>query len=339
MNSHDAGRQDRAVGALLGLAIGDALGMPTQSFSPDEIDRRFGRLTGFIEGPSDQPLAPGMPAGSVTDDTEQAVLLADLLLEGHGRVDPVALAHRLMAWEERMRARGSLDLLGPSTTRAIAAVRAGGAVDAAGRFGATNGAAMRIAPVGIAVDVRLPDRLERAVYEASIVTHNTGVALAGAAAVAAAVSAGVNGGDVRDAISAAVTAAARARRLGHWVAGADVSRRIAWAVEVVEGQSPTAATQTIRALVGTSLATQESVPAAFATLATHPDDPWEVVLMAASLGGDCDTIAAIAGTVAGATHGTKGFPEFARRLVQDVNGLDLPKLASRLLSLRDSVEG
>lgn len=336
MKPLDAERQNRAVGALLGLAIGDALGMPTQSFSPDEIDRRFGRLTGFIDGPPDQPLAPGMPAGSVTDDTEQAVLLANILLEGNGRVDPVALANRLMAWEDGMRARGSLDLLGPSTTRAIAALRAGGAVDEVGRFGATNGAAMRIAPIGIAVDVRLPDRLERAVQEASFVTHNTGVALAGAAAVAAAVSAGVNGGSVRDATSAAVAAASRARRLGHWVAGADVSTRIAWAVEAVEGQSPNAATRTIRALVGTSLASQESVPAAFATLAVHPDDPWEVVLMAASLGGDCDTIAAIAGTIAGATHGSGGFPESARRLVEGVNDLDLEALASRLLTLRVS---
>ncbi len=55
----------------------------------------------------------------------------------------------------------------------------------------------------------------------------------------------------------------------------------------------------IYTLVGTSLATQESVPAAFAVLAAVPDDPWRACLLAASPGGDCDTIAAVAGAVAG----------------------------------------
>ena len=49
-----------------------------------------------------------------------------------------------------MRARGSLDLLGPSTKRALTALLAGADIDQAGRFGVTNGAAMRITPVGIA---------------------------------------------------------------------------------------------------------------------------------------------------------------------------------------------
>ena len=68
-------------------------------------------------------------------------------------------------------------------------------------------------------------------------------------------------------------------------------------------------------LVGTSLATQESVPAAFAVLAASPDDPWLACRLAASLGGDCDTIAAMAGAVGGACHGAKAFPGGARRTV------------------------
>jgi ADP-ribosylglycohydrolase len=56
-----------------------------------------------------------------------------------------------------MAARGSLDLLGPSTSRAVAAVLAGVPPEQAGASGATNGAAMRIAPVGIAVNPDLPE--------------------------------------------------------------------------------------------------------------------------------------------------------------------------------------
>ena len=79
-------RQARAAGALYGLAVGDALGMPTESLPRPEIVARYGPLLeDFQPGPPDQPLAPGLPAGTVTDDTEQALLLAELIIEGTAR--------------------------------------------------------------------------------------------------------------------------------------------------------------------------------------------------------------------------------------------------------------
>jgi ADP-ribosylglycohydrolase len=89
----------------------------------------------------------------------------------------------------------------------------------------------------------------------------------------------------------------------------------------------------IYALVGTSLATQESVPAAFAVLRAVPDDPWRACLLAASLGGDTDTIAAMAGAVSGACHGLAAFPPDAVRVI-DAHGLGLTDLADALLALR-----
>ena len=151
--------RSRAAGALYGLAIGDALGMPTQSLPRAEIVARYGGLLDtFQPGPPDHPLAAGLPAGAVTDDTEQAMVLASLIVEGGGVVDAAELARRLLAWEESMRARGSLDLLGPSTKRALSALLGGAEVDEAGRFGVTNGAAMRIAPVGIATPGAVANR-------------------------------------------------------------------------------------------------------------------------------------------------------------------------------------
>ncbi len=99
---------------------------------------------------------------------------------------------------------------------------------------------------------------------ASRVTHNTGVALAGAAAVAAAVSAGVAGATVPEAAGAAVTAARRAAGHGRWVAAADVAARITWATGLTAGRPAGEVLDLVYTLVGTSLATQESVPAAFA---------------------------------------------------------------------------
>ncbi|QUQ62711.1 ADP-ribosylglycohydrolase [Kutzneria sp. CA-103260] len=324
----------RALAAFTGLAIGDALGMPTQSMPREAIQARYGVLTGFEPGPADQPIAPGMAAGSITDDTEQAVLLARLLIAGDGRVDPRRLAADLLAWEEDMRRRGSLDLLGPSTKAAVSAVAAGESLEKAGRFGTTNGAAMRITPVGIAYPTDDLQSLVDSVVEASWVTHNTGVALSGAAAVAAAVSAGIAGADVREATKVAAEAARLAVGRGNWIAAGDVGTRLAWASELVEGMAPGEAADLIYRLVGTSVATQESVPAAFAVLAVHPDDPWRACLLAASLGGDCDTIAAMAGAIAGACHGEDAFPGEAVRTIHAVNDLPLAGLTAELLALR-----
>ncbi len=372
---------ERAAGALYGLAIGDALGMPTQSLPRPQIVASYGPLLQTFEpAPPGHPLAAGRPVGAVTDDTEQAILLARLVIDQGGKVDAAELARQLVGWEESMRARGSLDLLGPSTKRAIGALLAGVDVDQAGRSGVTNGAAMRITPVAIAAPSADLDGLVDRVVEASRATHNTGVALAGAAAVAAAVSAGLDGAAVPDASRLAVAAAQRAARRGHWVAAADVAARITWATGLAAdlagrpgGPYARAASRTepgnplnpafngtqpaqrhiervphrggsadrvawlidtVYTLVGTSMATQESVPAAFAVLAACPDDPWLACRIAASLGGDCDTIAAMTGAIGGACHGLAAFPEDARATVAEVNDLHLDQLAADLLAVR-----
>ena len=325
----------RASAALHGLAVGDAVGMPTQGLAPDVVAARWGvPVAGLAPADPDHPIAGGLPAGTVTDDTEQAVLVAELLRDGEGRLAAGDVAAALLAWEERVTARGSLDLLGPSTRRAVQAIRDGVPVEQAGRAGDTNGAAMRIAPVGIVVPGADLGRLLDLVEEASRATHHTSVGLAGAAAVAAAVSAGLDGADLPAATELAARAATAAARRGTWVAGADVAARIRWAVRLVTGLPEASARGRILTFVGTSVATQESVPAAFAVLAACPGDPWRACRLAASLGGDSDTIAAMAGAVGAALHGAGAFPDDVLAEVRRVNGLALHELAGELARLR-----
>jgi len=326
--------RDRAIGALYGLAIGDALGMPTQLMSRDEVANRYGVIDRFRAAEAGHPLAGGLPAGHVTDDTEQSLLLARLLVEGHGHIAKGAFARALVEWEDGMRARGSLDLLGPSTKRAVQAVLDGEPLATAGRFGTTNGAAMRVAPVGIIRSWQPIDTLVDLVVEASMVTHNTGVAIAGAAAVAAAVSAGIDGAEFAAAVDAALEAARIGATRGYWVAAADVASRIRLAIDLADPADVDGSLTRIYEIVGTSLATQESIPAAFGLLATFPDDPWRAACAAATLGGDSDTIAALAGAIGGALRGTTAFPRQAREMVVAVNVLDLEAVADSLLVFR-----
>src|SRR6185312_10176719 len=136
---------------------------------------------------------------------------------------------------------------------ALDAIAAGASVEDTGRSGTTNGAAMRITPVGVATPSGDPGLLVDQVVRASYVTHNTGIALAGAAAVAAAVSAGVGGATVAEATELGIRAAHVAASRGHWVAGADVASRIAWATGLMASRPPRAAADLIYRLVGTGL--------------------------------------------------------------------------------------
>src|SRR4030095_7461027 len=144
----------------------------------------------------------------------------------------------------------------PSSSAAVAALVSGGPVDEVGRFGATNGAAMRIAPVGLIISHGDLDALVDLVVEASRVTHYTSVAIAGAAAVAAAVSGGIDGASVADATTLAIRAADLGERGGEWVAGASVARRIAWAISLIDTDDHDRSVRDVVELVGTSIATQ-----------------------------------------------------------------------------------
>ena len=328
---------NRALGAFYGLALGDALGMPTQSLSRAEIKARFGAITDLQDAGPDQPIAANMPKGSITDDTEQAMLVGQLLIDGKGWIDPLVLARRLIEWEAGMQAKGSQDLLGPSTKRAIEMILAGHSPEEAGRYGTTNGAAMRITPVGIAADVADPQRFVKAVVQACQVTHNTTLGISSAAAVAAVVSAGINGMDLGEALNLGQHIAEQAESHGHWVAGARIASRINWARSISVDVDKALLADLLYDVIGTSVASQESVVVAFA-LAQHVAigkmNAFEAVCMAAGLGGDTDTIAAILGAMLGACLGLESWPVAMIDRVKVVNHLELEPLVQGLLALR-----
>ena len=346
----------RARGALWGLALGDALGMPTQSMSPTEIAADYGEITALVAAGPRQRIAAGMPTGSVTDDTEQAVLLARLLLAGDGRIDQQTFAHQLLSWQRDMQARGSLDLLGPSTNSALQRLRQGVPPAEAGRHGTTNGAAMRITPVGLATplgpaDSPIAERVDGlvdAVVEASLLTHHTSLGLGAAAAVAGAVSAGIDGASTAQAVHIGIAAAAEAERRAPWVAGGSVSARLRWALPYLSSLPAECRMDVLAEVIGTSVAAQESVVAALALAATadpaaeldgmgqtdKTGGPWRILCRLAGAGGDTDTMAAIAGAVLGATRGVEVWPVAQVAVLNGANELDLDPLADALLVLR-----
>ena len=333
-------RFSRAYGALAGLALGDALGMPTQAMSPQQSQTVYGHVTGLVDGDKSQPYAPGMAAGSVTDDTEQALLIASLLLKGHGsglNLDAGEFSHALLAWEDSMIERGSLDLLGPSTKAALERVRAGENPLRVGGEGTTNGAAMRVTPIGIAASTSDRQLFADAVWSSCQVTHATRQGFQSAALVAAAVSLGIDAGaaDVTALLRKAVAFVHSLPERGAWSPDPDVVAATHRALKLAA--QPSSSLEWLAGQIGTTVASAQAIPMAFALLARDPSP--RALLQAANLGGDTDTIGAIAGAILGASLGVEVFDAYGLAQVEQVSQLDLPSVATDLLALRDREGG
>ena len=339
-------RLSRAYGALAGLALGDALGMPTQAMSPEQIRAVYGRVTGLVDGDVSQRYAPGMPAGSVTDDTEQALLIASLLVRGGGSssgrvaLDAGDFSHALLSWEDSMIERGSLDLLGPSTKAALERVRAGDDPLTVGGLGTTNGAAMRVTPIGIAVSTADPEVFADAVWSSCQVTHATRQGFQSAALVAAAVSLALDwpeasASDMTTLLWKAVSYVDSLPERGAWTPDPDVVAATRRAMQLVANPA-SSSLECLVEQIGTSVASAHAIPMAFALLARDPSP--RALLDAANLGGDTDTIGAIAGAILGSVLGVEAFDPAMLTQVELTSHLDLPSIALELLALRAASE-
>lgn len=318
-----ADRMQRVQGALAGTACGDAFGMPN-SFLPRPPWRRV-----MTEGPPESPYHAGYPAGRITDDTEQALALTAALEDGFSAE---AVARRLNDWFVSVGGEASL-AVGPSTRRAMLAYQAKVPLAQIGRTGVTNGAAMRIAPVGVFAGLKsLPlDRLVDAVEIACLPTHHTGPAISGAAAIAAAVAAAVAGWRWDEIMDATVEAARAGVTRGAWVYSADVAERILHARSLTAGASSDQdVARLISDVVGAGEPTTESVPAALAIADYAGGDPARAIEISGNLRGDTDTVAAMAGAVCGAFAGLDALPAAWIETVAHVNGLNIADWAERL---------
>lgn len=348
MTAHAAGAvTDRIAGSLLGAAIGDAMGAATELRTHEQIIEYFGGpVRGFVPAPDDT-FARGRPAGSITDDFSLAYYLARAIVARGGTADERTGGDAVIAWwaDERFR-----DFAGPTTRVAIDRLL-GKPVEEPPflyRGGqATNGAAMRVAPVGC-VAATVDAAVEQGI-RVSLPTHDNHLAAGAAGLVAAAVrlamdlepagSDGAGSGRPFAGLVAAVATLApavadRARELSYEVYGAEIEHRLAIALALGRGASDAAsAALAIARTVGCGIAANEAVPAVFGILAAA-SDPMDAIIAAVNAGDDADTVATMVGAIAGAAFGASAFPAELVETVQRVNEVDLAALAAELGAVR-----
>lgn len=320
---------EKAYGCLAGLALGDALGMATEFLTPQQIEEHHGWVDGLVNAPSWHPHA-ALPRGRVTDDTEQALALAGVYVHD-GVMSAEAVAQAILRWADEQGEHLEL-YLGPSTRRALAALRAGADPRESGRAGKTNGAAMRAAPIGIVHPGDFDGAL-RDVIEAALPTHGTRAAISAAAAVAWAVAEAMQAdATVESVLERAMAGAVRGREHGAWVWTAPIERRIELARRLVrEAADERAALRALYDYVGVDMTVAESIPTAFGLVELAEGDPMRAAIYAANIGGDTDTIGAIAGAVCGALRGIGAIDGDLLRQVEEVNHLGLEQVATDLV--------
>ncbi|WP_230970076.1 ADP-ribosyl-[dinitrogen reductase] hydrolase [Nitrogeniibacter aestuarii] len=156
--------RDRAVGAYLGLAIGDALGATVEFMTPREIQARHGVHKDITGGGWLR-----LKAGQVTDDTTMALALGEAILAQDGHVEPEACAR---AFDDWMRAK-PVDIGNTVRRNLITWRRTGEAKAPYSEHDAGNGAAMRLLPVAlVSLGRSLTDIATANAAQAHVTHHN-----------------------------------------------------------------------------------------------------------------------------------------------------------------------
>lgn len=345
MNRDEIQLLDRIHGCLLGIAAGDALGMPALSTLEQTIALHGSEITTFIDASSDPAVDPvhyNLSAGEVTDDTYAALAVVRAIIDS-GQVDVQAFAQAFIAWadddaELAVRLGRKRGFLGPSTGRAIEQLRAGVSPFETGREGTTNGSAMRVAPMGFIHPGDIAATVD--VTEISCIpTHNTNVAISAACAIACAVSvmaAGVT--DMADIVEAAKEGAELGGQRGRIGYCPSIAKRIDLVVQLARQDKPRQAIRRdIYDLIGSYLPAYEIVPAAIGGFVLEGGAPEASILSAINIGGDCDTLGAIAGALAGTLHGVKGFPPHFETQIEAANQFGLRDLSEQFLNAVEEI--
>ncbi|MBN1263975.1 MAG: ADP-ribosylglycohydrolase family protein [Anaerolineales bacterium] len=309
---------EHILGGIFGQALGDAFAMPAYLRPQDTLKYYSGWIETFLPGPPGHPAHDGLKAGQITDDTEQAMALASSIIE-EGGITVEGAARAIVSWYDFI--DGDVNpYVGPSTRRACQALKQGADPHTTGVNGDTDGGAMRISPIGLINPGRIDDAIRDAVT-ACTPTHFTQVAISGAAAAAAAIAAALTPGSSLDSVlEAGVYGGEQGAESGRIWLGASVPRRIELAVEIARRAVPVYdRIVTLFELIGSTLATSETVPTAFGILALAEGDPVQCARYSAAVSGDADTVGAIACAIAGTWKGVKAIPQDWIHTLETVN--------------------
>ena len=284
-------------GAVLGAAIGDAMGHPTEFLSMRDIHRKYG--PSGVHGFELWWERDGKRFAPYTDDTQMAEIVLRALVAGPRRAAPMddvmrQIAAGVVEWS--VNPQGGHRAPGNGCMSGAARLKDGVPWSEAGGIATGGcGSVMRAYPFGLvfAADV---ERAEAWAVEHSKMTHRAPIALAACAAMAVGTALSLAQKPDATVFTAMIEAAGR-----H---DSGTSEMVARAYS--EGGDGTAPEVTLDRLRG--WAAHEAIAAAVYVAARHPRDPRAAILEGANTPGDSDSIATLAGALVGARTGLESLP-------------------------------
>lgn len=296
--------RDKIAGAFYGMALGDAMGMPAELWGRQKSREFFGeKITEFIDGPQENEVAFNYKKGQFTDDTSQAIVILDSLESNDFKPNSTDIAERMLEWAEKENAFEN-NILGPTSKVALANFRDSKDARLITDKALSNGSAMRIPPIGCLFKPNQTKNIVNFVYEVSRATHTSDVAIAGASMIAAGVASAI----INDNFEQILDDILSIEKKGYERGCETFSPRLAERVKIgvyfarkYKGQDEIFSKK-IYDVIGSGVGIIESVPAAI-SIAYYTQDPNKSCLMCANLGGDTDTIGAMATAICGAYVG------------------------------------
>lgn len=308
-------RASRFLGAVLGAAIGDAMGHPTEFIGSFEaICERYG--PDGVRGYELYWERDGQRFAPYTDDTQMAEVVLRTLLDGHDDLDDAMrrMARGFVDWSRNPqgghRAPGNACMSGCRRLAEGVPWSEGGGATAGG-----CGSVMRAYPFGLifADDLALAEKWAVA---HSKLTHRDPIALAASAAMAVGMARIVQEQELNWVLSEMVAAACRY----------SVPTGLMMLEALDDAQRGIGPRDTLERLE--AWAAHEAISAAVYILARHPDDPVAAILEGANTPGDSDSIATLAGALVGARCGIEALPE---QWVRDVERSEALTALARLI--------
>ena len=296
---------DAAKGCLGGLAVGDALGQPTEGWSRQAIADKWGYIEDFV--------------GDVTvsDDTEYTLFSAQAFLHYGPGATSDDIAH---AWLEQIVPQtGPFRGAGFSEMAAIENLRRGLRPPDSGQHyhSWSDGLAMRVAPCGI-LAAGNPNFAAHLAETDGKVSH-AGEGIYAGQAVAAAQAVAMNGGDLDAVIEGAFSVIPE----DTWTArNMRLALQLSSNANLEETLEPLYDALAVTYYPWTDLG-PEAVGLAFGLLKAGQGDFCATVLAAVNLGRDTDTVAAIVGSILGAQQGVSAIPEDWLKVVKPASGICL----------------
>jgi len=293
---------DMILGALLGTAVGDALGMPIEGLSHQNVRTYYKGIKEY----RDDDQRRDLDAGQWTDDTQMTFALARVLANHPHQPDrwPRAVA------DEYLDLRSQARRWGPTTTAAVDRLADGaGPAEAGAADRPTDGAAMRAAPLGVwwaTCDVGRDEAFD-AVRSVLAVTHRHPAALAAGWGQAAAVR--ILLGWAPEAFDRSTfwnRLADTTRQAEERLGGGD---RVSGRLESLAGQIDSFPLDLRDACGRVGVRADEAWPFASAMVARRPHLLENTLLSGINVGGDADTTGAMMGAMLGALHGWNAFPD------------------------------